>query len=531
MRRRQFGRRTFGIGAGSFAVLAGAPGIGTAQGKKTLRAVPYSEPTVFDPHQSPVSTTMVHAALIYDTLFSWDANMVPRPQMVETWTKSDDGKRYSFILRPGLTFHDGQPVTTRDVIPSLRRMFARDDQNQIFAGLVAGLDRVDDRTFTLTLKEPFGFVEYLLGGSSGLTGVIMREQDALIDPHTPVKARIGSGPFRFIEDEYRPGDRIVYEKFAGYIPRKEPPSGYAGGKVAKLDRVEWHIVPDWTVAFAALKRGEVDLLDAPPVDLVATMAADPNIVVGEVWPIETYAEIRFNSIQPPFDNLMARQAVAHAVSQRDYMTASYGDAQWRECYAFWVCDTPNGTEVGSGPYRKPDLDLARRLVIESGYKGEPVVLIGGSDIPAYQRASFVTADLLKKIGFSVDLQLSDWGTVAARRVKKDPPAKGGWNLFHTSANGAQVASPLTSPSTIMTCDGKNFPGWPCDQVSEDLRMKYVRETDPTARQQLLEAMHKRLWEVLPYVPLGQFKQPFLWRRNVTGVLRTSNLVYWNIDKT
>ena len=197
---------------------------------------------------------------------------------------------------------------------------------------------------------------------------------------------------------------------------------------------------------------------------MATLGNDPNIVVGEVWPIETYAEIRFNSIQPPFNNLKARQAVAHAVSQRDYMTASYGDAKWRECYSFWVCGTPNGTEVGSDDYRKPNLDLARQLVKESGYNGDPVVLIGGSDIPAYQRASLVTADLLKKIGFNVDLQMSDWGTVAARRVKKDSPSKGGWNLFHTSANGAQVASPLTSPSTIMTCDGKNFPGWPCDQV-------------------------------------------------------------------
>ena len=316
-------RRQFGLGAASLGIAAGLERSSFAQSKKILRAVPFSEPTVFDPHQSPVSTTSVHAALIYDTLFTWDENMVPRPQMVESWGKSEDGRLYTFTLRPKLNFHDGQPVTTRDVIPSLRRMFARDDQNQIFAGLIAGLDRVDDRTFTLALREPFGFVEYLLGGSNGLTGVIMRERDALTDPHTPVKARVGSGPFRFLEEEYRPGDRLVYEKFAGYVPRAEPPSGYAGGKVAKLDRVEWHIVPDWTVAFAALKRGEIDLLDAPPVDMVSSVAGDPNIVVGEVWPIETYAEIRFNSIQPPFNNLKARQAVAHAVSQPDYMSAAY----------------------------------------------------------------------------------------------------------------------------------------------------------------------------------------------------------------
>jgi len=315
------------------------------------------------------------------------------------------------------------------------------------------------------------------------------------------------------------------------VPRSEPASGFAGGKVAKVDRVEWVIIPDASVAFNALRSGEVDMLDAPPLDLLPTVANDRNIVIGEVWPLESYAVLRFNSIHPPFNDVKARQAVAHAFSQIDYMSAAYGDPKlWHECYAYWVCGSPNGTEVGSEPYRKPDLDRARQLVRESGYDGTPVVLIGGSDIPAYQRLSLVTVDLLQKIGFKVDLQFSDWGSVATRRQKKDPPAQGGWNLFHTSANGAQLSSPLTSPSTITTCDGKNFPGWPCDQVEEDMRLRYIREPDAAKRMALLQDMHRRLWEVVPYLPLGQFVQPFLWRSNVSGVLRSNVLAFWNISK-
>ena len=523
-------RRSLAATAAPWALLA-APS--RAQGiAKTLRVVPQAEPLVFDPHQSQANVTSIHAAMVYDTLFSWDAAMVPQPQMVDTTTKSPDGLLYTFTLRPGLTFHDGFPVTTRDVIPSLRRMLIRDTQNQILARIVASMDWVDDRTFTLRLTEPFAYTEFLLCGSNGWAGSIMREKEALTDPFKPITEIVGSGPFRFVKDEYRAGARLVYERFAGYRPRPEPPSGFAGGKVVKLDRVEFTIIPDSTTAYAALQRNEVDFLDAPTLDLLPTVANNRDIVIGEVWPIETYAVMRFNHLYPPFDNVKVRQAVAHAVSQKDYMAAGYGDPHyWRECYAYWVCGSPNGTEAGSEPYQKPDLDLARKLLQESGYKGEKVVLIGGSDVPAYQQMSMVTADLFKRLGINVDMQLSDWGTVSSRRGKKDPPSQGGWNVFHTSANGAQLASPLTSPSTITTCDGKNFVGWPCDQTEEDMRIRYIRETDPAKQRALLEDMHRELWTSIPYIPLGQFKQPFLWRSNIKGVVKANTLVFWNIEKT
>jgi peptide/nickel transport system substrate-binding protein len=525
-------RRQFTATAGAFVAASAFSHRTNAQGLKVLRVVPQAEPLVFDPHQSQANITNVHAGMVYDTLFSWDADMVPRPQMVDTWTKSPDGLTYSFTLRPGLKFHDGSPVTTRDVIATLKRLFVRDTQNQIFAKLITSMDRVDDRTFTIKLSDPFNYVEFLLCGSNGVVGGIMREKEAMIDPFTPIKEIVGSGPFRFNAAEYRQGSKLVYDKFTDYVPRNEPASGFAGGKVVKVDRVELVVMPDPSVAFAALRRGEVDFLDGPTLDLLPTVANDRNVVIGEVWPIETYAVLRFNHLHPPFNNLKARQAVAHAVSQTEYMQAAYGDPKyWRECYGFWVCGSPNGTEIGSDAYRKPDMAKAQALLKESGYAGEPVVLIGGSDIPAYQQMSLVTADVLKRIGFKVDMQMSDWGTAAARRAKKDPPAQGGWNVFHTSANGAQLASPLTSPSTITTCDGKNFVGWPCDQVEEDMRIQYIKEPDPVKQRALLEKMHARLWESLPYIPLGQFKQPFLWRRNVSGVIKANTLVYWNIEKT
>jgi peptide/nickel transport system substrate-binding protein len=188
------GRRHFGIGGAALA-LAGLHGGASAQGnRRVLRVVPQAEPQVFDPHQSGVNATQENAVLIYDTLFSWDADMVPRPQMVDTWSKSEDGLLYSFTLRPGLKFHDLSPVTSRDVVATLRRLLVRDTQNQLLAGLVAEIAAKDERSFMLRLKAPFGYVDFLLCGSNGVMGGIMREQDALTDPFTPIKSRIGSGP-------------------------------------------------------------------------------------------------------------------------------------------------------------------------------------------------------------------------------------------------------------------------------------------------------------------------------------------------
>ena len=202
-------RRQFAATSAAMVVLS-ASGRDPAQAQspsKILRVVPQAEPLVFDPHQTQANVTSVHAAMVYDTLFSWDGNMVPRPQMVDSYTRSDDRLLYTFKLRPGLQFHDGSPVTTRDVIASLKRMFIRDTQNQIFAGLLEAMDRIDDQNFSIRLKAPFNYVEFLLGGSNGIAGSIMREKEALTDPSTPIKEIVGSGPFRFNTAEYRAGSR------------------------------------------------------------------------------------------------------------------------------------------------------------------------------------------------------------------------------------------------------------------------------------------------------------------------------------
>jgi peptide/nickel transport system substrate-binding protein len=517
----------FGFGLALLALIGAAGGAGA--GDKVLRVVPHADLKVLDPHTNTATITVMHGAMIYDTLFGWDSKVRPQPQMVQAYQVSPDRLVYTFTLRPGLKFHDGQPVTTKDVVPSVKRWMIRNTLGQALAKFVDRIAATDDETFAIRLKEPFAFVELALGSPDA---VIMRARDAATDPFTAVTTTIGSGPFRFVRAEWNPGAKVVYEKNPDYVPRAEPPDGLAGGKVVKLDRVEWIVLPDSFTRSGALQRGEVDMIDQLPQDQIPVLEHLPGIVIGRVALIDAYGIIRPNQLYPPFNNPKARQALALMVNQREYASAAFGDQRWwRECWSFFVCGSANGTEVGSESYRRQDLARAKQLLAESGYNGEKIVLITTQEIPSISALGDVTADNLRKIGANVEVAVSDWGTMVARRAKKDPPGQGGWNLFHTTVGGTNMFSPPTNFTINSSCDGKNWFGWPCDARTEALRAAYIRAADEGPSQPALEALHRHLWESLPDIPVGQYTQPFAWRSTVTGVLRAHVLVFWNIDKS
>ena len=510
------------------ALLALASGAALAQ-QKVLRVVPHAELRVLDGYQTSATITTMHMGAVLDTLFSWDENGVAQPQMVERYTLSSDKLTYTMTLRPGLKFHDGTPVTSKDVVASLNRLVKREVLGRSIEPFLASIERVDDQTFTIKLNKQFGHILFAISGASNLAG-IYREKEALIDLNTPITEPIGSGPFVFNKAEWVPGSKVVYDKFKDYVPRSEKPSGFAGGKIVKVDRVEYRVIPDSATAFAALNAGEVDFLDQTTIDLVKTVENNPDVVVGTIWPTEGYGLLRMNQLHPPFNSIKARQALALTIDQQEYMTAGIGPQKyWRECHAIWICGTPYGTEAGSEPYKKQNLERAKQLMIESGYKGEKVVLMGPAEIAFVKAWTMVTAENLKKIGVNVELILQDWGSIVARRAKKDPPDTGGWTLFHTGQS-ASGAHPMTNITAATTCDAGWF-GWPCDAEIEKVRQAFINETDPVKQKQLAETLHRRLWEEnIPLLPVGQYQQPFLWRKNVTGILKANTVVFWNIEK-
>ena len=237
-------------------------------------------------------------------------------------------------------FHDGSPVTTRDVIASLQRWMRLDIVGRTMAKDVQAMTATDAQTFSIALKRPFPVEQALANSGSGLP-VILRESEASAGPFTRNTKVIGSGPFRFVADEWVPGDRAVYTRFDGYVPRDEPPNGLAGGKVAKVDRIVFHVIPDAATKSGALQTGEVDFIDQLQFDQAEVLAKQPGITVAMLTKIYNPFFIRPNALYPPFDNVKARQALALAVDRQAYMQVAFVRPEWGQpCLSFFVCGSP-----------------------------------------------------------------------------------------------------------------------------------------------------------------------------------------------
>jgi peptide/nickel transport system substrate-binding protein len=496
---------------------------------KVLRVVPHADLTQLDPVFASIVITREYGLMVYEELFAWDSKLQPRPQMVDNWSTSPDGLTWRFTLRDGLRFHDGQAVTTADVVPSLQRWMARDLVGAKVRAVLASIDPVDPRTFEMKLNKAYPNLLFALGSAIGQIPVIMRAGDLQGDPSKPVTTSIGSGPFRFNAGARISGAITVFDRNADYVPRAEPADGLAGGRLAKVDRVEWRVIPDAATAAAALQNGEVDIWEQPALDLVPLLSQRPDIHIQRLTDLSNQTMLRPNSLFPPFNNPTARLALAYIVNQADVMAAGFGDERfWKPCNAYFICGGPYGTEAGTEDF-KPDLAKARALLAEAGYHGETLVFPSTHEIAWIGHMAEVVADEMKQAGMNVDIVWADWGTTAARQMNQNPPSAGGWNMFVTGASGPTMHHPLTNLGTNMSCDRKNFAGWPCDEHAEALRQAFLDAAEAD-RPAALDKLHRYLAQVQPYRVLGQYDQPVAVRANVTGLLSSPVIVYWNIDK-
>ncbi len=518
-------------GAALLTLLTSAAGW-SEPAQKTLRFIPQADLRSIDPIWTTAYVTRNFGYLVFDTLFALDQDLKPQPQMVDHWNVSDDKLGWHFTLREGLKWHDGQPVRAADCVASIKRWGARDPFGQKLMDAVASITTDDDKSFTIALKTPFPLMLNALGKLSSNVPFMMPERLADTDPFKQIPDAIGSGPFKFVKAEWEPGHKAVFVKNTGYVPRGEPPSFASGGKVAKVDRVEWLYIPDTATAAAALNSAEADWYEQPPNDLLPLFAKNPDVVVKTVDPLGNIGVLRFNQIHPPFDNPKMREAVLNLVNQKDYMQAVAGDEKyWKTCVAIFVCGTPFATEAGADQLlRAPNLQHAKELIAAAGYKGQEIVLLDATDQPIVHAQALVTNEALTQAGLKVRLDANDWGTLITRRASKEPDDKGGWDLFHTWTSAPDMLSPALNGPLRGNGDKAWF-GWPKDPKLEALIDDWFKAADLAGQKELATAIQVEAYShEIPYVPTGQFQIPTAYRKSLDGIIISPVVFLWNVEK-
>lgn len=511
--------------AGTAAAVAlpmiGLPRPARAAGQVT--AVLESEVVILDPHVTTAAITRSFAYHVFDTLFSMDSAGNIHPQMAAGHEASSDGLTWTIPLRDGLLWHDGAPVTAADCAASLARWAPRDGLGRMMLEAGAAFAAKDATTITITLKQPFPLMLDVLGKPNAPVPVMMPERIIKAAGDQRIKEIIGSGPFVFRPEMWRTGDSMVLSRNDKYVPREEAPDFLAGGKRVKIDQLVLKVMPDDTTGANALAAGEIDYMQYLPFDFLDLLGRNRDVSLIGLGGIHMFqGNFRLNHASGPFADPAVRRVLWKLVDQKAILTAIGIPEKFRveACPSFFMCGTPLETDAGATGAGL-DIEGARAELKKTGYKGEPVVMLEVSGSIS-QTAGHVLAENMKAAGFTVEEQTMDWGTVLARRAKKE-----GWSMFPVYSNGVDMMSPLNHFYIANNCS--DYPGWSCDARTTTLLQDFLKAPDAAARKDIATRIQAIAYETVPTVMWGQFSRPAGYRKRLKNMIESSFPMFWQVE--
>ena len=464
---------------------------------------------------------------IKESTFQLNAQYDPRPELVESWRTSADGLKWTFTLRNGVKFHNGDPLTAEDVVGSIKRVedhpgmistLIKDHQSGDYDG---NWRAVDSLTYEMTLDK---FSTFVLSSMTQptITGQFIVPRSEWSLPVTEVNNNaVGTGSFKL--DQWIPGDRVIVSRYEDYQSPPGPPSWQAGRKVAFADKVEFIVVPDVAAQVAALKSGQLDIISTPfGGDTADQMKDDPNIIIHTVkfgtarmsiWPKHS-GEI--------FDDVRARQALKLALPSERIMTAAYGSSSyWRTCASMWTCDTFWESDVDTEDYNVQDLDRARALIEEAGLVGAEVLMPVRS-LPLVADPSRIVREVLEDLGMVViweDLATGAW----VERVINE----GKWDLFVTTTSG------FKDPFIGNSVHFKKM-GWIHDyadetnEMTENLNRLFSENLTREEQKMVTDQVQSVFLRDLPLVPLGEGFKNLAVRTHIKGYIPHEMVPMYNL---
>ena len=369
---------------------------------------------------STISTRNI-AMNIFETLMTRDENNHPIVDLADSYTISPDGMTYSFKLRQGVKFHNGKPMSSADVLASFDRYNKVGLARNMFIN-VDHWEAPDPATFVIHMKKAQPtFIEQL--SSFSIPVVIVPAEEAAAAP-MQLKT-IGTGPWELVQ--FVPGSFVKLKRNPDYTPNThfEERTGFGGYKQACFDTVTFRVTTEPGARVAGLQTGELQGVEDVPTKSVDDLKKNKDVILLPLlnWWIQIALP---NTSQPPTDNLDFRKAAQAALNMDDIMDAA-SDGSYRLNVGFQYPNQPDYTDAAKETYNLHDPALAKKYLAQSGYKGEPVVLLTDKDYPQMYNSSLVMQQQLQSVGINAQLKVVDWPTSVQMAQHPDT----GWNFFYT----------------------------------------------------------------------------------------------------
>jgi ABC-type transport system substrate-binding protein len=473
----------------------------------TLTIAVRKEITIMNPLVNTDSSDQQIRQLMFEPLLAVDQKGNLQPYLAESWTVSGDGRVYTFKLRQGVRFHNGQEMTAEDAKFAID--YTLEPKNGAFGfsrlTLVERVETPDRYTLRIALKRASPAFPSLLTEIRSFSVVPKGSLEEGVEK--PGTFPAGTGPFKFAE--WQPKQRLVFERFDDYWGHK-----------AHVDKVVLLPISEDTVRFTALRAGDVDLVERTPYEWVKEIK--DGRLQGIAYAEEPYGghrRVKFNVAEPPFDNKRLRLAVAHAIDRRELLSAAfYGfgeptDQRYPRDHAWYFEGVP------SPAY---DPDKARALVREAGYNGQEIDMLVVQS-PTNEAEAVMLQDQLKRVGLNIRLQVLEAGTFQARTGRGEfAMMAGGGGLYPDPGSMYGVDFQCEADRKRRAANESGY----CDAEMDAILRQAESEGDLQRRKAFFKQAVTKVLEDVPELYIGWVPRFWTFRDHVKGFTSGGDALMW-----
>lgn len=482
--------------------------------KDEMKVALEAEPSTLDPHMttgSPTKYTMRH---VYETLVALDDDYQPVPMLAEDIDTSDDGKTYTFHLREGVKFHNGDEMDADDVVASMNRWLDEYDIAESVMGEDAEFTKEDDYTVLLELEDPALGALGAIATHKQFPAIMPEEVIEEADDADGVQEFIGTGPFKF--EEWKQDQRVHLSKFEDYVPSDEPASGLAGKKEAFVDDLYFEIVTDPSTRLSGLQTGEYDIGSSMDTNNYDQLKSDDSQEV-HVFPVGKTILI-YNREEGVFTDDKMRRAVNAAIDTDEILSAAFASDDLYDANPSYMNKDQKDwySEAGIDEYNQGDPEKAKKILDEAGYDGEEINLLTTRDDDYQYKGAVVIKEQLEEAGIPVEVETVDWATYSDGL--RDP------SRFDMVTFGI---STVTSPSQLSTLGGDR-PGYEADpKITEMLKETETADSVEDAKE-IWDDIQEYAWEeYMPATYIGEFNDVVATTDKVEGFTALDGPIVWN----